>query len=45
MNSISEALRQVRGSSVNPVPGDGLVLVTAGAGVPTTGLILAASGY
>jgi hypothetical protein len=32
--------RQVRGSSVNQVPGDGPVLVTAGTGVPTSGLIL-----
>jgi len=40
MNGIAEAVRQVRGSSVNQVPGDGLVLVTAGTGVPTSGLIL-----
>jgi len=43
MNGIAEAVRQVRGSSVNQVPGDGPVLVTAGTGVPTSGLILAAS--
>jgi acetyl-CoA acetyltransferase len=40
MNGIAEAVRQVRGSSVNQVPGDGPVLVTAGSGVPTSGLIL-----
>ena len=40
MNGISEAVRQVRGTSVNQVPGDGPVLVTAGTGVPTSGLIL-----
>src|SRR5690349_4030725 len=43
MNGIAEAVRQVRGTSVNQVPGDGPVLVTAGTGVPTSGLILAAS--
>jgi acetyl-CoA acetyltransferase len=40
MNGISEAVRQVRGTAVNQVPGDGPVLVTAGTGVPTSGLIL-----
>jgi acetyl-CoA acetyltransferase len=40
MNGIAEAVRQVRGTSVNQVPGDGPVLVTAGTGVPTSGLIL-----
>ena len=40
MNGIAEAVRQVRGSSVNQIPGDGPVLVTAGTGVPTSGLIL-----
>lgn len=40
MNGIAEGVRQVRGSSVNQVPGDGPVLVTAGTGVPTSGLIL-----
>ena len=43
MNGIAEAARQVRGASVNQVPGDGPVLVTAGTGVPTSGLILAAA--
>ncbi|MDI6097424.1 lipid-transfer protein [Actinoplanes sp. NEAU-A12] len=40
MNGIAEAVRQVRGTAVNQVPGDGPVLVTAGTGVPTSGLIL-----
>jgi 17-hydroxy-3-oxo-4-pregnene-20-carboxyl-CoA lyase len=40
MNGIAEAVRQVRGTSVNQVGGDGPVLVTGGAGVPTSGLIL-----
>jgi acetyl-CoA acetyltransferase len=42
MNGIAEGVRQVRGTSVNQVPGDGPVLVTAGTGVPTSGLVLAA---
>ncbi len=40
MNGIAEAVRQVRGTSVNQVAGPGHVLVTAGKGVPTSGLIL-----
>jgi len=40
MNGIAEAVRQIRGTAVNQVPGDGPVLVTAGTGVPTSGLIL-----
>jgi acetyl-CoA acetyltransferase len=40
MNGIAEAVRQVRGSAVNQVDGSGPVLVTAGTGVPTSGLIL-----
>ena len=40
LNGIAEGVRQVRGTSVNQVPGDGPVLVTAGTGVPTSGLIL-----
>ena len=43
MNGIAEAVRQVRGTAVNQVPGDGPVLVTAGTGVPTSGLILSAA--
>jgi acetyl-CoA acetyltransferase len=41
MNGIAEAVRQVRGTAVNQVPGAGPVLVTAGTGVPTSGLVLA----
>jgi len=40
MNGIAEAVRQVRGIAINQVDGDGPVLVTAGTGVPTSGLIL-----
>ncbi|MEV7964956.1 lipid-transfer protein [Sphaerisporangium sp. NPDC088356] len=40
MNGIAEAVRQIRGTSVNQVPGVQNVLVTAGTGVPTSGLIL-----
>ncbi len=40
MNGIAEGVRQVRGTSVNQVPGVDHVLVTAGTGVPTSGLIL-----
>ena len=42
MNGIAEAVRQVRGDAVNQVPDAHHVLVTAGTGVPTSGLILAA---
>ena len=42
MNGIAEAVRQLRGSSVNPVDDVEHVLVTAGTGVPTSGLILGA---
>ncbi|MET7478058.1 lipid-transfer protein [Streptomyces sp. NPDC005648] len=41
MNGIAEGVRQVRGTAVNRIPGAGRVLVTAGTGVPTSGLILA----
>jgi acetyl-CoA acetyltransferase len=41
MNGIAEAVRQVRGTAVNQVPGVEHVVVTAGTGVPTSGLILA----
>ncbi|MFJ5708913.1 MULTISPECIES: lipid-transfer protein [unclassified Streptomyces] len=44
MNGIAEAVRQVRGSSVNQIPGAARVLVTAGTGVPTSGLVLGADG-
>jgi acetyl-CoA acetyltransferase len=40
MNGISEAVRQVRRTSVNQVAGVEHVLVTAGTGVPTSALIL-----
>ncbi len=40
MNGIAEGVRQVRGTSVNQVDGVEHVLVTAGTGVPTSGLIL-----
>jgi acetyl-CoA acetyltransferase len=40
MNGIAEAVRQVRGTSVNQVEDVDHVLVTAGTGVPTSGLIL-----
>ncbi|MFE7129735.1 lipid-transfer protein [Streptomyces sp. NPDC057638] len=44
MNGIAEAVRQIRGTSVNQTPGAARVLVTAGAGVPTSGLILGSDG-
>ena len=40
MNGIAEGVRQIRGTSVNPVSNVENVLVTAGTGVPTSGLIL-----
>ncbi|MDT0389286.1 lipid-transfer protein [Streptomyces sp. DSM 41921] len=42
MNGIAEAVRQLRGTAVNRVPGARRVLVTAGTGVPTSGLVLTA---
>ena len=42
MNGIAEAVRQVRGTAVNQVPGVEHVVVTAGTGVPTSGLVLGA---
>ncbi|POX89326.1 thiolase C-terminal domain-containing protein, partial [Mycobacterium kansasii] len=44
MNGITEAVRQVRGTSRNQVDGVEHVLVTSGTGVPTSGLILAQAG-
>ncbi|MER7679559.1 lipid-transfer protein [Streptomyces sp. NPDC096934] len=44
MNGVAEAVRQLRGTSVNQVPGAVRTLVTAGTGVPTSGLILEADG-
>ena len=43
LNGVAEAVRQVRGTSVNQVAGVENVLVTAGSGVPTSGAILAAA--
>jgi acetyl-CoA acetyltransferase len=40
MNGIAEGVRQIRGTSVNQVDSVEHVLVTAGTGVPTSGLIL-----
>lgn len=42
MNGIAEAVRQIRGTSANQVSSVRNVLVTAGTGVPTSGLILSA---
>ena len=42
MHGIAEAVRQVRGSAVNQVKDVEHVVVTAGTGVPTSGLILGA---
>ncbi|MFM8412248.1 MAG: lipid-transfer protein [Alphaproteobacteria bacterium] len=40
MNGITECVRQIRGTSVNQVPDVEHVLVTAGTGCPTSGMIL-----
>ncbi len=40
MNGIAEGVRLIRGTSVNQVPGTEHVVVTAGTGVPTSGLVL-----
>ena len=40
MNGVTEAVRQIRGTSCNQVPDVEHVLVTAGTGCPTSGLIL-----
>ena len=39
-NGIAEGVRQVRGTAVNQVPNVEHVVVTAGTGVPTSGLVL-----
>ncbi|GGR50089.1 lipid-transfer protein [Streptomyces netropsis] len=44
MNGVAEAVRQLRGTAVNQVAGARHALVTAGTGVPTSGLILRADG-
>lgn len=43
MNGIAEGVRQIRGSSVNQVKGLENIVVTAGTGVPTSGLVLTAA--
>jgi len=40
MNGIAEGARQIRGESINQVAGVQHVIVTAGTGVPTSGVIL-----
>ena len=40
MNGIAEGVRQLRGDSVNQVEGAEKLVVTAGTGVPTSGLVL-----
>ncbi|WP_037304013.1 lipid-transfer protein [Amycolatopsis orientalis] len=42
MNGMAEGVRQIRGDAVNQVEGAERVLVTAGTGVPTSGLVLTA---
>lgn len=44
MNGITEAVRQIRGTSCNQVEGVEHVLATSGTGVPTSGLILGRAG-
>jgi acetyl-CoA acetyltransferase len=44
MNGIAEAVRQLRGTAANQIPVVDRVLVTAGTGVPTSGLILGSDG-
>jgi 17-hydroxy-3-oxo-4-pregnene-20-carboxyl-CoA lyase len=44
MNGIAEAVRQIRGTAANQLDGVTHVLVTAGTGVPTSGLVLSAAG-
>jgi acetyl-CoA acetyltransferase len=43
MNGIAEGVRQVRRTAINQVPDVQHVLVTAGTGVPTSGLVLGAA--
>ena len=42
MNGVAEGVRQIRGESVNQVENVKHVVVTAGTGVPTSGLLLGA---
>jgi acetyl-CoA acetyltransferase len=44
MNGIAEAVRQIRGTAVNQVRHASRALVTAGTGVPTSGLLIGADG-
>ncbi|MFJ9039885.1 lipid-transfer protein [Streptomyces sp. NPDC102406] len=44
MNGIAEGVRQLRGTAVNQIPDAATALVTAGTGVPTSGLILRSDG-
>ncbi|MGJ5826701.1 lipid-transfer protein [Streptomyces ossamyceticus] len=44
MNGIAEAVRQLRGTAVNQIADTEHVLVTAGTGVPTSGLVLGTDG-
>ncbi|GGX05258.1 lipid-transfer protein [Streptomyces noursei] len=44
MNGIAEAVRQLRGTSVNQAGAPAHTLVTAGTGVPTSGLVLGREG-
>ncbi|MEX2556307.1 MAG: lipid-transfer protein [Actinomycetota bacterium] len=40
MNGVAEGVRQIRGAAANQVPDVSNVLVTAGVGVPTSGIVL-----
>lgn len=42
MNGITEAVRQIRGTAANQLPSVDNIVVTAGTGVPTSGLVLRA---
>ncbi|MFE1949605.1 lipid-transfer protein [Streptomyces sp. NPDC059524] len=44
MNGIAEGVRQLRGTAVNQMAGAATALVTAGTGVPTSGLVLGRDG-
>lgn len=44
MNGSAEAVRQLRETAVNQVLGAARTLVTAGAGVPVSGLVLTGDG-
>ncbi|MPY78099.1 MAG: lipid-transfer protein [Actinophytocola sp.] len=43
MNGIAEGVRQLRGTAANQVAGTDTVMITAGTGVPTSGLVLTSS--